>query len=354
LFVIARNSTFTYKGKPVKVQKVGRELGVRYVLEGSVQKSANKVRITAQLVDASSGHHLWAERYDRELKEIFALQDEITMKILSALQVKLTEGEQARIRGKGTDNLEAYVKLLQGIEYFYRFNKDGNVLARPLFEEATALDPDYAYAYVMTGWTHLLDMWYGWSKSPDKSMERAVELAQKTVSLDATLAGTRCLLGIIHLFKRQHEEAIAEEERAITLNPNLFDGHAHLGMALYSAGRPEEAIASLKKAIRRNPFPPSYYLHQLGHAYRLAGRYEEAIAAYKKALHRSPDNLSAHLGLTATYSLSGREEKARAAAAEALRVSPNLSLEAWGNSQFHKDPAVTERLLDELRKAGLK
>jgi len=188
LFVIARNSTFTYKGKSVKVQQVGKELGVRYVLEGSVRKAGGRVRITAQLIDAATGGHLWSERYDRDLKDIFALQDEITMKILTAVRVKLTEGEQARLYNKGAENLDSYLKVLQGMPYFYRFNKEGNIQARQMFEEAIALDGKNAGAYTMLGWTYLMEVWFGLSESPGKSMGRAAELAQKAHALDDTLA----------------------------------------------------------------------------------------------------------------------------------------------------------------------
>ena len=184
LFVIARNSTFTYKGKPVRVQQVGRELGVRYVLEGSVRKAGDEVRITAQLVDAKTENHLWAERYDRDLKDVFAVQDDISMKIITALQVKLTEGEQAHLYAKRTDNIDAYLKCLEAREHLFRLNKDGNILARQRIEEAIALDPGYSNAYSLLGMTHILDIWFKWSKSPKESMVRAFEFAKKALALD--------------------------------------------------------------------------------------------------------------------------------------------------------------------------
>ena len=354
LFVIARNSAFAYKGRPVKVQQVGEELGVRYVLEGSVRKAGDRVRITAQLVDAATGGHLWSERYDRDLKDIFALQDEITMKILTALRVKLTEGEQARLYDRGAENLDSFLKVLQGRAYFYRFNKGSNLQARQMFEETIALDPKNAAAYMMLGWTHLIEVWFGWTKSPGKSMERAVELAQKALALNDTLDTTHSLLGNVYLVKRQYEKAIAEAERAVVLNPNGADAHAHLGMILHYAGRPEEAITLLNKATRLNPLPPNWYLFSLGHAYRLTGQYEEAIAVYKRALHRNPDDMLAHTGLAATYSLLEREEEAHAEAAEVLRINPKFSLEFSAKTLPFKNKADTERYIDALRKAGLK
>ena len=354
MFVIARNSTFTYKGKAVKVKQVAEEMGVRYVLEGSVRKVGDRVRITAQLIDALKGHHLWAERYDRDLKDIFAVQDEITIKILTALRVKLTEGEQARMYAKGTDNLEAYLRWLKTRDLFHRLSKDDNVLARKLAEEAIALDPDYAAAYATLGWTHVLDARIGWSDSLKQSLVRAEELAKKALSLDDTLPNARRLQGFIYLMKRQYDEAIVEQERTVTLNPNWADAHAFLGMALVFACRPEEAIESLKKAIRLNPVPPSYYFVKLGRAYRMTEQYEEAIDSYKKALHLSPKNLFAHVELAATYILLGREEKASSAAAEVLRLHPKFSIERYAKGVPFKEQSETERLINALRKAGLR
>jgi len=353
MLVIARNSTFSYKGKAVKVNQVAEELGVRYVLEGSVRKAEDRIRITAQLIDALTGRHLWAERYDRDLKDIFALQDEITMKILTALEVKLTEGEQARVRAKGTNNLEAYEKLLQTVHYFTRFNKDDNVLAQQKAEEVIALDSGYAYGYVMLGWTHMLDLLYGSTKSPRKSIAQAEELVQKALGLDDSFGPAYRLLGFIYRTKKQYEKGISAAERAVALNSNSADAHAHLGMALVALGRPEEAIVSLKRAIRLNPIPPGYYLFNLGQAYRMTERYEEAIVAYRKSLHLSPDSLFTHIALAATYALLGREEEAHAEAAEILRINPKFSVEHFAKTLPYKNQADTDRFFDALRKAGL-
>jgi adenylate cyclase len=354
LFVIARNSTFTYKGKPVKVQQVGRGLGVRYVLEGSVRKQADRVRITAQLVDAKTGHHLWAERYDRELKDIFAIQDEITMKIITELQVKLTEAEEARLLAKGTGNLETYLKFLQGREHFHRFNKENNALARDMFQEAIALDPVYPKPYAFLGTTHLMDMWLGSSKSPRESLAKAIELAQRAIALDDSYASAHGLLGHLYLYTRQYDKATAEWERGVALNPNSASALAWLGTNIYYLDRPDQAIPVLKKAIRLNPFPPSWYLNHLAMAYRDTGRYEEAISVCKKVLHREPKNVITRILLAATYSLSGREEEARAEAAEVLRIDPKYSLERLAKTRPHKNQANTESFIDSLRKAGLK
>jgi TolB-like protein/Tfp pilus assembly protein PilF len=354
LAVIARNSSFTYKGKSVSIPVVGRELGVRYVLEGSVRKSSNKVRVTAQLIDARTNNHLWAERYDRDLKDIFALQDEITMKILTAVRVELTEGEQARLYGKRARNLDSFMKVLEGRPYFYRFSRESNLQARQMFEEAIALEPENAHALTMLGWTYLMEVWFGSSESPSKAVEQVVELAQKALSLDDTIDSPHSLLAHVYLMKRQFEMAIAEAERAVALSPNGADAQAHLGMILNYAGRREAAIASLEKAMRLNPIPPNWYLFSLGEAYCLAGEHEEALAAYEQVLRGYPDDIRALIGSTATYSLLGREEEARAQAAQILRMEPKFSLESFVKTLPFKNKADAELLFDSLHKAGLK
>ena len=354
LFVISRQSTFTYKGKPVKVKQVSEELGVRYVLEGSVRKAGDKVRVTAQLIDAITGHHLWADRYDRDQREVFALQDEITKKILTELQVKLTVGEQARLYGRGTDNLEAYIKVLQGREYYWRLDREGNVSARKLFEEAIALDPKYPTPYWLLGMTHIMDAWFDWGKSKEDSLSRAMELAQKTISLNDLDSNAHGSLVAIYRMKGNYDKAIAEGKRAVELDPNSADAHVWLGIALYNAGRADEAIPLLEKAIRLNPFAHTWYFLQLGQAYSLSGRYDEATAAYQKALQLSPNNLFAHLGLTATYSQMGRDKEASVHAKEVLRISPDFSLDRYAEKIPYKNQADRERRINALRKAGLK
>ena len=353
LFVIARNSTFTYKDKPVKVQQVAEELSVRYVLEGSVRKAGDKVRIAAQLVDATIGHHLWSERYDRDMKDIFAIQDEITKEIMTALQVKLTMGEEARLFGRSTNNLEAYLKLLEGREYFLRFTKNGNIQGRKAFDEAIALDPEYAYAYGMLAWTYLLDVSYGWTESIEKCLERASDLVQKALTLDDSISHTYLVLSGIHLRKGEIKEAISLRQKAVALNPNSASNHTWLAVALTFGGRHEEAIGEFKKAIRLNPFPPNWFLHYLGATYRVIGQYEKAIETFKKVIERDPDFWLSHWGLAACYGLMSREEEARKAAAEVLRIRPKFSL-AKVRGFPYRDKTDKERCLKALRKAGLK
>ena len=354
LFVISRQSTFTYKGKPVKVKQVSEELGVRYVLEGSVRKEGNKVRITAQLIDAITGHHLWAERYDRDLKDIFALQDEITMKIITAMQVKLTVGELANLWAEGTKNLDAYLKCMEAYTNYLRTTKEGNALGKKLAEEVIALDPKYPRGYVLLAQIYLWDILLGTTESPEKSLAKAKEFAEKAIALDNSESTAHGLLGSIYLMSRQHDKAITQVERAISLNPNDASNSIRLGFVLLNAGRPEEAISALKNHRRLNPIPSQQYYLQLVTAYRLSGQYKEAIETGKEALRHVPNNINIYLQLTATYSMMGHEEEARAAAAEVMKINPKFSLEWYAKTIYFKNQNDIDKTIDALRKAGLK
>jgi adenylate cyclase len=353
LFVIAHNSTFTYKGKPVKVKQVSEELGVRYVLEGSVQKSGDRVRITAQLIDALSSHHLWAERYDRDLKDIFALQDEITMKVITALQVELTAGEMAGMMAKGTKNLDAFIKYMQALQFFDKVSKEGNAQAKKILEEAIALDPEYPRLYMGLAMIHYMDVWYGTTESPDQSLARAFELAQKAISLDDSNAAAYSVLGQMYMMKKQYDKAIAECERAVSLDPNSADNFFRLGMVLNYAARAEEAIPYLQNAMRLNPLPPANYFIHLAVAYRDSGQYEKAIEASKKALQREPNTHFPYIHMAISYIRLGLEEEARAAAAQILTINPKFSLERYAKILPFPQP-VADRVIEDLRKAGLK
>jgi len=354
LFVIARNSTFTYKGKPVKVQQVAEELGVRYVLEGSVRKAGDKVRVTAQLVDAINGHHLWAKRYDRSLSDIFALQDEITKEIITSMQVKLTEGEGIKAASKGTNNLEAYLKYLRANDLLYQINPVSTAMAKQLAEEAIALDPDYAWAYFALGKSHVLEVWVGTSKSPKESIGKAIALVQKAIALDDTFAEAHAYLGFLYSMTRQHDKAVAQGEKAVALSPNAADSHFRLGKVLTFAGRLEESIPEYKIAIRLNPIPPGYYLWSLGASYAFTGQYDEGMTWCEKAVRQEPNDLLARVMMTAVYSFSGRDEEARAEAAEVLRIQPKFSLENYAKRITYKNEEDKKLLIDSLRKAGLK
>ncbi len=300
LFVIARNTAFTYKGKAINVQEVGKELGVRYVLEGSVQKANDQVRIVAQLIDATTGGHLWSQRYDRPLKDIFVLQDEIVQKIVTTLKLQLTLQEQGHLVRKRTDNLEAYDYVLRGVEYFWRFTKKTNIQARQMYEKAIALDPQYAEAYARLGWTSWLEWSLRWSTDP-QTLERALALAQQALALDDSLPLTHSLLSEVYRIKQQYDQAIAEGERAIALDPNNADSYVWQANALNFAGRPEEALRRMEQAMRLNPHYPPDYLFRLGWTYYLTGRDTEAVTTLQESISRNPNIQPAHVVLAVSY-----------------------------------------------------
>jgi adenylate cyclase len=353
LFVIARNSAFTYKGKTVKVQEVSRELGVRYVLEGSVRKAGNRVRISAQLVDATTAGHLWAERYDRELTDIFDLQDAVTQQIVSALAVNLTKVQEDLLACRGTDNLEAYDYALRGQEDYYRFTKDANVEAEQMFQKSIELDPQYASAYSWLGLV-LLHRWtHGWSQDP-QLLDRAFELAKRALDLDDSLPEAHRILGDVYLYRKQHEKAMAELERAIAFNPNYADAFAALAEVLNWTGKPERTPELVKKGIRLNPHHHAWYFYVLGTSYMLMGRYEEAIAILKRGIVRNPEFLGNHLALAPLYAEMGRMEEAQQEIQEILRVSPHFSIQILRGLIPSKDKAIVEEVIEAFRKAGLK
>ena len=359
MHVIARNSTFTYKGKPLKVQQVGKELGVRYVLEGSVRKAGNRIRVTAQLVDANTGYHLWAERYERELIDIFALQDEITMKILTALSVELTDGEQALLRHGSTRNLEAWGYAAKAAAYFECGTKHDLVRARELLEHALALDPEYVNAWVGLSLTHWFDARFGWSDSPPESIRQTSIIAQKVLSLDDTNPVAHALMGCIHLYLRDYEQAIKEAKKAVALGPSHSLVHALAGHIFRFSCEFEEAIAMIKKAIRLQPLLTSWYLMELGMSYYCIGRYEEAkdsAEQFRRLAQSRGEEIVwvAYLMLAMNYIRLGREQEARLAAAELIRLNPDYSLEVDRRYSCYRDPLVLERQHEDLRKAGLK
>ncbi|MFC1823406.1 tetratricopeptide repeat protein [Thermodesulfobacteriota bacterium] len=355
LFVIARNSVFTYKGRAVKIKEVGPELGVRYVSEGSVRKANNRVRITAQLIDATTEGHLWAERYDRDLNDIFALQDEVTEKIVSFLAVKLTSEEQLlrEDTAKHTNNIDAYDYYLKGLELLYRFTEETNKQSREMFEKSINLDPNYAQAYAMLGDSYLMEWTFGWSQDP-QMFEKARKWSKAAIDLDDSVPEAHSVLGEIHLWGREHEQAIAEFEKATFLAPNDANLIAGLGSMKTWSGEAEEGIDLLMKAMRLNPVYPAYYLFFLGQAYYLERQYDKAIDAFERAFHLNPDWFPSHIYLSACYAELDRIEDAQAAVAQVMKAQPTFSIEHWRMHVPYKNQADVDRWINALRKAGLK
>ena len=358
MFVIARNSVFTYKGKPVKIKQVSEELGVKYVLEGSIQKAGDQLRVNVQLIDAIKGHHLWAERYDRELKDLFKLQDEITIKILSTLQTKLVTGGDD-ITWWRTDSFEAWGHNVKGWNYFDQYTKQDNLKAREHYEQAIKLDPDYGAAWELLAWTHLADVWLRSSDSPRESIKKALEIAKKT-SERWGKDGLHFFMTEIYLFQRQFEKAIAEGKKAVALSPNSSRYHIGLAAALNRGARSEEAIVHAKKAMRLEPYYPAWFLgNVLVLAYDQTGRYEEALEINKKLLKRALKGeyplKNAYRRLALSYARLDRMEEARSHAAESLKIDPNFSLERWRKSRLwmFKDQKWLDNVVEMMRKAGL-
>ena len=361
LFVIARNSTFTFKGKSVKVKQVSEELGLRYVLEGGFQRSGERVRITVQLIDALTGNHLWAEQYERDLKDIFSLQDEIAIKILTGVQAKLTlGGETLRVERysqkyyKEKQGLDCYSKLTEAWGYSNNGTIEGNNLARRMIEEAIAMCPENPMGYLYLAWTYHFDYVLGNTRFPQETLDKGIELAQKALAIDDSLPAHHTALGSLYLQKREYDRAIAETERGVTLNPGGHAAHFVYASCLAYAGRPEEAIPFFRKAIRLSPYGPLWMYYNFGVALRMTGRFEEAVSAHKKARQLNPDSIFPHVGLAATYSMMGRMKDARAEAAEVLRINPKFSVDSAAKRSLFKDQSETDKIVNAWRKAGLK
>jgi adenylate cyclase len=352
LMVIARNSSFFYKGKSLKVQDIARELGVRYVVEGSVRKSGQRVRISSQLIDCKTGGHLWAERFDRELTDIFAVQDEVTREIVAAMAVKLSAHDQRRLGSVGTRNVDAYDHFLRGREFFWAQTKEGNARAKAFFERAKNLDPRFAPPYAFLGFAHMMDYINGW-ESPKHSLERAHESAKRGVELENDYPWSRVALGNVYLWKRQHDRAIAEYETAIAQSPSFALGHMGLGWVLHYVGRSEETIELIRRGMRLDPHYPDVRLHWLAQAYYQLGRYDEAIEVLQRRLIRKPDSDISRVLLAACYGQLNRTKDAKAEWDEAHRINPDYSLERRRLIMPYKNPADFEAVVEGLRKAGL-
>jgi adenylate cyclase len=350
LFVIARNSSFTYKGKPVKVQQIGRELGVRYVLEGSVQKSGDSVRITAQLIDAKSGQHVWAEKYDRDLKDIFKIQDEITLKIVNGLQIQLTEGEHARIWSKQNCSLDAYLKAAEAQSIRHKGTKESFIRYGQIGQEIVEAEPECLMGYSILAWYNAAIAAY--TKSPKKFIEKAFIYAQKGLSIDDSDPSILRDTGLVYLHQREYEKAIEMGQRAVDIAPNGAEFHAMLGFILSYAEMPDKCIVHANQAIRLDPFPQPWPYATLGRCYLLKGQYDKSLEAYRKALNISPDNTVALSGIIAAYSLLGREEDAHREAKRLLELMPDLNVAFLNGSPF-KNQEDRNLFIDAWLKAGI-
>jgi adenylate cyclase len=357
LFVISRNSAYMYKGKRVTVEQVGRELGVRYVVEGSVRKSNDRLRITAQLIDATTGGHIWSERYDRDLSDIFALQSEISERIQAAVDVEIQEAEAQRLQKKPTESLTALDAYWKGGHHFLRVTREDNEKARRLFERAIELDPSYAMAYATLGSTYMSEFSQGWS-SDATLLDRAEELARRAIALDPSVPNGHNALAFVHFYRGKSAEALSAAERAIELAPNFDFAHAMRGMVLAQEGRLLEATRSIRQALRLNPRAPTAMLLSVAYVNIAVGRREEALKLLERVRTANPDNVISRVALAVLYEQAGRHDDATATAREALRTVPDLTAE----KAIELIPGLEQIISAEefaqyaghLRKAGLK
>ncbi len=352
LFVIARNSSFAYKHQERDVRQIAAELGVRYILEGSVRTVAKRMRISIQLIDAKDGGHVWAERYDRIVDDVFAIQDEITLSVATELQVQLSEGEQARIRYTTTSNVEAWENWVRGVAYYRRdVSKDGVGRARDFWERALALDPQSAALNAMLGLIYWASARYGWWNDRETELARAEGYIETAMAMDGTNADAHCVHALILLMRGRHDEAIAEARRAIDLGPGSADIAAFTSLVFNFSGHADEALLQIKKAMRLSPIYPAWYLGDLGFANRLLGRHEKAISAFREYGERSPG--FGHIDLVIIYGELDRMEEARGEAVRLLAARPGFTITSWRRSQFYKNPARLEADVAALRKVGL-
>ena len=353
LFVIARNSSFAYKGRSVKVQEIGRDLGVRFVLEGSVRKAGNRVRITAQLIDAGSGGHLWADRFDRDLMDIFSTQDEVVKKIVGVLAVTLTQGEERRLHRRGTGNVEAYESWLRARELLTRGTRESVVQARAMYRRAIEIDLNFAAPHAGLALAAISDYVSGWALDPAQALDEAERWARRAVELNDQEPVSHMALGAVLLWRRDHEGALAESRRMMALDPNFAQGYATTGLALMYAGRASEALEPIAMAMRLDPLYPAMVLHFLAQANFSLGKYEIAAQQLVDRIARNPGTDASRMLLASCYGHLGRAEDAQAAWVELLKVNPDFSLMQRARVLPYKDARDFQRIAEGLAKAGL-
>ena len=354
IIVVPRSLSFIYKGKEIDAKQAGREIGVRYVLDGSVRREENRVRIIVHLIDVTTLQHLFSERYEREMKDIFEIQDDITMKILTAMRVSLSGEGVPTLRNKVTNNIEAYLKLLQAEAKFQTMNRAAQAQCRRLAEEAVALDPEYARAYTVIAAAIGNEVLLGVYENRQEALERAMALAEKAVQLDDfEEMAHRCRGFIAMLLNRDYEKAIAGGRRAVELAPSSVMAQTLLGFFLYAGGSTEEGITILKKALALSPIPLPRTLSHLCNACRKARRYEEAVAVCRQLIQCEPNYIYPHLTLAATFAETEKMEEARAEVSEVLRINPKYTVRLVPQSFPWKEQSEIDRLSNSLRKAGL-
>ncbi len=354
LHVIARNSSFVYKKATVSVPDMAKALGVRYVLEGSVRKAGNRVRVTAQLIDSSSGGHVWANRFDRDLSDIFAVQDELTQEIVAALKLKLTAGEQDRLTPRRAVDVKAYELFLRGRELSWAATGTGNIAARDLLERATAIDPGYAAAYALIAFTHVVDYSNSFSSDPERSLRTGLELAQRAVAMDEEEPAAHWALGVSYLWSRELDRAQAEVQRGLALSPNSVEFLLLKATTQTFSGDPAGALETLDASMRLDPHYPEITLQFLADARFSLGEYAQAIAAIEQRLARNPQSETAYALLASCYGHLGRLEEARQAWERVLQINPSFSVERRRRILPFRNPEDLERRVEGLRKAGLK
>jgi adenylate cyclase len=353
--VIARNSSFAYKGKNVDVRTIGRELGVRSVLEGSIRRAGNRVRITAQLIDAADGGHLWAERYDRDLTDIFAVQDEVTLQIVSALRITLSPAEKARVAEVGTSDVAAHDAFLHGRELILDATKDRSAFEQSIeyFNNAIALDPGYGAAYAGLAMAHNLDFHNHFTDDGTRALEIAAGFADKGVKLSPNDPFVRFVAAVIATFRGDFGRAATEVDAALVLNPNSAFAHGTRGMVDVYSGDSLSAIPQLEKAMRLDPASAQHYLHFLGTAYLIAGTYEAAAALFGERIRLVPGTDISRAFLASALGHAGRMDEARQVWRELKEINPKYSFDEHVGRLPFKNKADVDRIKDGLIKAGL-